>query len=126
MESVKNLDGQIKDIKSIITISDKRNVRKVDGYNDDYMELAERLGNERVLAPKVEKKLKVEDGGEVGRGRPKKKEVREGGGESDEEDLGDVGVDGLRDGLSKKRKFRDNEEVKNMKDVKKMEKTLGF
>jgi nucleolar protein 14 len=128
VESCKDLDSQVKDIKSIVTMTLKRDIKKVDGYNDDYMLLASRLSSERVVAPKVEKKLKTEEI-DLKNSLKKKKNVRDtwdDGSSSDDGGL-DAGVDGLRDGLSGKvRKFRDNEEVKNQKDVKKMEKTLGF
>lgn len=127
VESCKDLDGQVMDIRSIITMTLKRDIRKVDGYNDEYMMLAERLGSERVVAPKVEKKLKTEEIDP--KHHKKKKNIREtwdDGSDSDDGGL-DAGVDGLRDGLSgKARKFRDNEEVKNGKNAKKMEKTIGF
>jgi nucleolar protein 14 len=128
VESCRDLDSQVKDIKSIVTMTLKRDIKKVDGYNDDYMLLASRLSSERVVAPKVEKKLKTEEN-DLKNPIKKKKNVKdtwENGSSSDDGGL-DAGVDGLKDGLSGKvRKFRDNEEVKNQKDVKKMEKTLGF
>ena len=123
MDSVKNLDEEVNDLRKLITCG--KRLKRSDYQNedmDDYALMAHKLGNERILAPqKVEKKVdnKAEE-------RRKKKIVNELDSDSEDGVDMDTGVDGLKDGLKKNRKFRDNEQLKSHKEARKYDKTLDF
>lgn len=117
-QSVKELDENINDIFNIVGVSKKV---KTEDPEDDYAMMAMKLSGERIIAPgKIAKKI---DEKEQNR---KRKIVNQLYSDSDEEQDPEAGVDGLKDGLGKERKFRDVLNAKKQKDSQKMGKTIDF
>ena len=126
-ELVADLDDRCKDIQTIFSNNGTKKL-KTDYSSaneiDEYAMLAEKLTFDRLLAPKIEKKIKTDGSDHFGRKKKNVTEIEEEK-ESDDED-NEAGVEELGDGLKKNRKFRDNKNMKNQKQLANVNQTMDY